>query len=144
MFNLYDNIFIGNMKDVMNLKSENPNKISTVIYLGQVIPVQICFVKSPMCVHIPTKDGKNGPKKIKKIIYVIGALNLNGDKILIACRAGMSRSVIISTAIYAIKQKIPFDKAYQYIKTLYPQSLPESHFYEETKKVVEELSKCSI
>lgn len=142
MQNLFDNIFIGDMKDIMSQEIENT--INTIIYLGQVIPIKTCYQKNPMCVHIPTKDGKNGPEKIKKIIYVIGALNLNGDKLLIACRAGMSRSVIISTAIYAIKQKIPFDKAYKYIEKIYPQSLPESHFYEETKKVVEELSKCSI
>lgn len=133
-------LFQGNMEDA--LRNTCNSNVDIIIYLGQEIPTRLCFNCEPTCIHIPTNDGENKLSKLRDIVFLSYILSNNGKKILIACRAGISRSVLLTTSVFALHQKINFDEAYKQIKEKIPQSQPELHLLQEMKQVTEELLCC--
>lgn len=140
MQQIMNNLYIGDIQDALNTCSKQEKII--IVSLVQDIPLKLCFNSIPSIIHIPLFDGKNELIKIKTALQVICTLLEKNNKVLIACRAGLSRSVIITTAVYALQNKISFDEAYNYINKVYPQNFPEQELFQQTKKVTEELM-CS-
>lgn len=133
-------LFQGNMEDA--LQNLNNTKIDIIIYLGQQIPLKLCFNCQSTLIHIPLNDGKNSLSKLRNLLFLTYIISTNDKTILIACRAGISRSILLTTSIYALQKKIDFDKAYQQIKEQIPQSFPELHLLQEMKQITEELTCC--
>ena len=139
MQQITDTIYLGDVNDALIAScSEN---FDIIIYLGQEIPTKLCFNCKPTCIHLPLIDGKNGQTKLRKVLFLTYMASLD-NRLLISCRAGLSRSVLITTAVYALAQKISFEKAYQHIKKLRPQSFPELNLFQEVKQTTEELACC--
>jgi protein-tyrosine phosphatase len=134
-------LYQGDVQDA--LVNSCSSDIDIIIYLGQEIPQKLCFNCRPTCIHIPMNDGKNGLTKIRDIIFPIYITSLNDKKILIACRAGISRSILITASLYALTKNISFDAAYWYIKEIAPQAQPELNLLREISQITEEL-RCSI
>ena len=137
MQQITEHLYIGDMQDTLSVS--NDNSFDVLVYLGQEIPPKLCFNCTPTCLHIPIVDGENGLSKIRKVIFITYLALLNNDKILIACRAGISRSVCVTTSAYALINKMSFDEAYKYIKHVRPQSQPELHLLHDVRKITEEL-----
>ena len=55
---------------------------------------------------------------------------------------GVSRSVLFTTSLYALKNNLDFEEAYKLIKTKIPQGYPESRLFSDVQKVTEELKCC--
>ena len=140
MRKITNNLYIGNREDTLTLLTKNES-FDIIIYLGQEIPTKLCFNCKPTCIHIPLNDGKNGLSKIRNTLFLVYIASLN-KKILIACRAGISRSVSVTTAVYALTQKISFDEAYKQIKAIVPESQPELNLLKEVRQITEELKCC--
>jgi protein-tyrosine phosphatase len=139
MQQITDKLYQGDVNDaIINSSSAN---IDIIIYLGQEIPEKLCFNCAPACFHLPLNDGKTELSKLRKIIFIIYIASLD-SKILIACRAGLSRSVLVTTAIFALTNKISFDATYHHIKKLIPQSQPELNLMKEIRQITEELKCC--
>lgn len=130
-------LYIGDIHDALN--NSHDTTIDIIIYLGQEIPERLCFNCKPTCIHIPLIDGRNDPLKIKNVILITRSAIKNGNTILIACLGGISRSVLITTAVYALTNNICFDAAYWHIKEIVPQSQPELNLMQEICQVTEEL-----
>jgi len=131
-------LYLGNQDDALYQTNGN---FDIIFYLGQESPTKLCFNCKPTCIHIPLNDGKNGLSKIRNILFTIYVASME-KKVLVACRAGISRSVSIVTAIYALTQKVDFDEAYKYVKTKAPQSQPELNLLKEVRQITEELKCC--
>ena len=139
MQQITDKLYQGDIKDALaNTQSSN---IDVIVYLGQELPTQLCFNCKIACFHLPIVDGKNGLTKIRKAIFIIYIASLD-NKLLIACRGGISRSVLITSSIYALQNNISFDSAYWHIKELAPQAQPELNLFREIQQITEELRLC--
>lgn len=134
-------LYQGDMQDA--LRSSSKSNIDVIIYLGQEIPLQLCFNCAHAVIHMPMNDGKNDLSKLRNIIFLTYIISSDNKKILIACRAGISRSILITSSLFALQNKMGFDEAYENIKKLVPQSLPELHLFQEIKQITEEMS-CYI
>lgn len=133
-------LFQGDMEDA--LRSCHESNIDVIIYLGQEIPSRLCFNCVPTCIHIPLNDGSNPLPKIRNAVFLMYILSNDNKKILVACRMGVSRSVLFATSIYALQTKTDFKIAYKEIKKRVPQGYPEYHLFNEVEKVTEELRCC--
>ena len=139
MQQITDKLYQGDIKDALaNTQSSN---IDVIVYLGQELPTQLCFNCKSLCLHLPLIDGKNELTKIRKVIFIIYIASID-NKLLIACRGGISRSVLITSSIYALQNNISFDSAYWHIKELVPQAQPELNLFREIQQITEELRLC--
>ena len=139
MQQITDKLYQGDIKDALaNTQSSN---IDVIVYLGQELPTQLCFNCKSLCLHLPLVDGKNDLSKIRKAIFIIYLTSLN-NKLLVACRGGISRSILIVSSIYALQNNISFDSAYWHIKELAPQAQPELNLLREIQQITEELRRC--
>ena len=132
-------LFIGDMQDAMAATSSN---FDVLIYLGQEIPMQLCFNCEPVCLHFPLIDGANGLTKIRHTVLLAYITLLSGNKTLVACRAGISRSVCLTASMYALSQRISFDEAYKHVKHVRPQAQPELNLLNEFRKTTGEVLCC--
>jgi protein-tyrosine phosphatase len=139
MQQITEKLYQGDINDAV-INSNNTN-IDIIIYLGQEIPEKLCFNCTPACFHLPLNDGKNKLPKLRKIIFATYIASLE-NKLLITCRAGLSRSVLVATSIFALTNNISFDKAYWHIKEILPQSNPELNLFREIQQTTEELRCC--
>lgn len=135
-----EKLFIGDMQDA--LRSSQQPDINIIIYLGQEIPKQLCFNCMPVCIHLPMNDGRNGLNRIRKILFTAYISTTFGEKVLVACRAGISRSVLVTSALYSMHKNIPFPEAYRYIKLIRQQSQPELNLFREIEQISEEIRCC--
>ena len=139
MQQITDKLYQGDIKDALaNTQSSN---IDVIVYLGLELPTQLCFNCKSLCLHLPLIDGKNDLSKIRKAIFIIYLTSLN-NKLLVACRGGISRSILITTSLYALTNNISFDSAYWHIKELAPQAQPELNLFREIQQITEELRLC--
>lgn len=140
MHQITPKLFQGDVEDA--LRSSYRGGVDTIIYLGQEIPRKLCFNCIPTCVHIPLSDGKNPLPKIRTALFIMYILSNDNKRILIACRMGVSRSVLFTTSLFALQNGLDFKEAYKLIKTKIPQGYPESHLFNDVQKVTEELKCC--
>lgn len=140
MQQITNKLHVGNVEDA--LQTSCNGDFDVIVYLGQEAPQKLFFNCTPLCVHIPLNDGQNGLFKIRKAIFTIYILSLDCKKILISCRAGISRSVSIATAIYALTRKAYFEESYNLIREKVPQAQPKLNLLKEVKQVTEELKCC--
>lgn len=144
MQHIADNLYLGNLEDVISWAKNPKLEPNIIIYLGQRMPNGLCYNCHPTLIHIPLKDGKNGYSKIVDTIQIVYSIVKSYKiNIMIACRAGLSRSAIITASIFALIRKIDFDKAHEFVKLKCPQILPEQNLLVEAEYVVRRI-KCSL
>ena len=106
---IFGNLYHGNMQDVIEVLKTK--EVDVIVYLGQGLPKGIAYRSSLPIVHVPLNDGENIGLKIDLVLLNIAYLELD-DKVLVACRAGLSRSVVICAAYLYIYQKENFPESY--------------------------------
>lgn len=129
MSKITDNLYLGDIDDarnckvnfILNLSGENVNNR----HGGYVI-------------DIPMEDDEKFPIKnyfdetYRLINYIVNVLH---KKLLVNCRAGVSRSVTIVTNYIMRKYNISLDNALKYIKNKRPIADPNSGFINQLEKV---------
>jgi len=142
MQKIKDKLYQGNLEDTIAWVDNPKHEQNIIIYLGQTIPNGLCHNCYPTFIHIPIRDGENTPSRVLNTILITHSIieNYKG-KILIACRAGLSRSIIITISIYSLLEEISFDKAYKHVKKKCSNILPEQNLLREAKQVVDEINK---
>lgn len=109
MIKVFENLYQGNLEDVKQcLKNKN---VDFIVYLGQGLNKSVTFKSKLPIIHIPLNDGENNDEKIDMTLLNI-ALIETYNKVLVACRQGVSRSVAICAAYLYIYKKGNFPKNY--------------------------------
>lgn len=136
-------LFLGNVNDALFWAKNHEPEPSIIFYLGQIVPDELCRSKNLTLVHLPLVDGVNNSHKILNIVGTIYHLTTHHtDSVLIACRAGLSRSVAVTTAVYALTENVSFDEAFDHMKSVCKDCLPEQSLLRQVRKVMEELRCC--
>ena len=135
---IFGKLYQGNMEDVIKvLKSK---EVDVIVYLGQGLSKGIAFKSSLPIVHVPLNDGENMSFKIDLALLNIAYLELD-DKVLVACRAGISRSVTICAAYLHIyrSEDFPgsFDDCLKRVQEITKNKVPQSQdLIDSVKKAV--------
>ena len=96
-------ILQGDQKEAIRVSTTH--EVDTIVYLGQIIPKPICHSDIPV-IHFPLKDHANSFEKYNLLFSILTKLN---GTVLISCRMGISRSVIVSAILRQILRKETFD-----------------------------------
>jgi hypothetical protein len=92
---IWERLYLGSLKDAVQLARSNPRRIATVITL--------CREKAPRApkiiyIHIPIPDAVPiSSQKFEDIMYAI-AIGVRRGSVLVHCREGMNRSPILIAA----------------------------------------------
>lgn len=135
MIKITDNIFQGDMTSA--IKASFGGVVDSIVYLGQEIPEELSHRSKIPVIHILMNDGECHEDLINLAFHNIYYFTYG--KVLVACRAGISRSPAILIGYFAVYElpKINWDKAFKFIKKKIPQAHPEPHLLEAVKKVTE-------
>ncbi len=133
MRKVFGGIYQGDLEDAITFGKENrPHTV--IVYLGQELVNRLRYDCLAPLVHIPLRDGgDNGKDKLRTAVDIIAYLVESGrmmssveKNILVACRAGISRSPAILVGC-GLRWKMPFEESYNHVKTLIPHMNPEPH-----------------
>ena len=131
MNKITETVYQGNVKDAF--EASKTKSVDAIIYLGQLIPEELSYSKLPI-VHIPMNDGHNSKEKLElaltSIIFMAQDL-----VILIACRAGLSRSVALTIGYLMSYKGMSYGEAYLLVKKKIPKALPELTLMKGVRKV---------
>jgi protein-tyrosine phosphatase len=93
---IWERLFLGELKDAQQLARSNPQRINTVISLCREQAVN--QAAKITYIHIPIPDSRPiSAQKFEDIMFAI-AIGVRRGKLLVHCRAGMSRSPILIAA----------------------------------------------
>lgn len=129
MIEIQPNLFQGDRDDAIRC-SQNKS-VDVIIYLGQEMNEYKLMYRSKIpVIHIPLNDGHNPQSRLEYVMLNI-AYAVVDDKVLLACRLGISRSPAL-TVLYLTKHK-SFDDAYNFVKKKIPHMQIEPHLYKAIK-----------
>ena len=96
MTKIWERLYLGSLKDAVQLASSNPRHIATVISLcrEKVVPraAKIIYMQIPIADAVPISA-----QKLEDILYAI-ALGVRRGSVLVHCREGINRSPILIAA----------------------------------------------
>ena len=131
---ILSNLWQGDREAALTLVDKG---VDYVVYIGQELPYKLGFRSKVPVVHIPIRDGVDDPKRWK-LLYVI-LNNLKESKVLVSCRAGMSRSPMV-ILYYLLESRCfkEYDEAYNFVKEKVPIFQPERNMEKMVKKMLKE------
>jgi len=102
--------------------------VDYIVYLGQELPHELAFESKIPVVHIPLKDGLGSIDAWRLACDIID--KCLQKKVLVACRAGISRSPMMIVCYLLKKQRKPnFNKVFKYVSNLIPEIHPEPNMF---------------
>jgi len=139
---VWSNLFQGDWQGAVYV-SRNPEtprgKIDWIIYVGQELPRELSHDSKVPVIHIPMKDGREDEKKIMMALSVINAVRLSEENVLVACRAGISRSPVLCAAYLSWIYGKPLEICLDHVK-LHNQSVqPDPQFIRSVHETLESL-----
>ncbi len=120
MNKIRDWLYVGKYVHTANLNLLKRANISAMLQLAE-------HVKQPQVdtLYLPVDDGVALPDgALKKGVSFIRAHKLLGNVVLVACGAGISRSVTFAMAAMIEEEKLTFADAYREIFAVHPDAMP--------------------
>jgi len=131
------NVFQGDSTDADSVANGKNDYCNAVLFLGLQLPPYLQNTKN-VVVHVPMRDESeiNSPDKFFMALEILYLMIDDRDcKVLIACDAGMSRSVLLSL-LFLISLDYTWDEAELMIKQLCPQSDIEASLFNQMREAV--------
>lgn len=112
MNRIKDWLYVGNYQDSINLSQLNKAGVRVVLQLAQRLP------KSDLRhLYLPLEDGQYIPTpKLEEALDFLATQRADGEKVLIACGAGVSRAAVISMAALHEFEGMGFLEAYSLLR----------------------------
>lgn len=123
MSEVYNRLFVGGYVQAAKLARNNPQDIRAVLDVSTEPPYD--EAKDIVYAHIPFDDGGAIPEQkfwaCMKFLYDHYS---KGEKCMVHCAAGMSRSVTIATSFLCYAHIMSFEDALRYVKMRRPIANP--------------------
>lgn len=120
MWQITDNLFVGRYRDTVNLTLLRAHSIDAMLQLAERIEQPGIEV-----LYLDVEDGEPLPaEKLCQGVSFMQAHLAAGRRVLIACGAGMSRSVAFAIAVLHEEEGISLLDAYHDIHRNHPDALP--------------------
>lgn len=120
MYKIRDWLYVGKYAHTTNLNLLQRANLNAMLQLAE-------YVKQPKLdiFYLPVDDGKSLPEgSLKKGVNFIRAHKLLGNSVLVACGAGISRSVTFAMAALIEEEALSFADAYREIYAVHPDAMP--------------------
>jgi protein-tyrosine phosphatase len=126
-------LYIGKYRETANIDTLIAYRISAMLQLAD--KVEQIGIPS---LYIPVEDGEPLPAdQLRQGVDFVRAQKAVGKTVLVACGAGISRSVTFSIA--ALKEEnLGLPQAYQQILELHPEALPHPALWESLRTYYDE------
>ena len=119
-------LYVGKYRDTLDYDLLAANKIGAMLQLAEA-------VRQPgiISLYVPTEDGVPLPESLLRrgVNFVLGEKR-RGQVVLIACGAGMSRSVAYAVAVLKEEEDLSLLEALRVIKSHHPDSMPHPALWE--------------
>ncbi len=119
-------LWIGDYHDSSNRAALAAHGIGTLLHL-------VANVRHPavVTVYLPVKDAALlAADRLEAGIAAVHEAHERGEKLLIACGAGISRSATFATAALWAIEGLPLRDAFAAVKAAHPQALPHPALWE--------------
>ena len=91
MYEVIKNLFQGNIEDAIEASASR--SVDWIVYLGSDLPEKLGFSSSIPVIHVPLRDNEQDERKFEIVSKIMSLIK--SQKILVACRQGISRSPMI-------------------------------------------------
>ena len=119
-------LFIGSYRDTRNLAYLQLRSIAAMLQLAEQ-------VEQPdvITLYLPVEDlAPISKAHIRQGLDFIKAQKANGNRILVACGAGMNRSSAFSAAALKEEESLTLFEAFKEVKRCHPESMPHQPVWE--------------
>jgi protein-tyrosine phosphatase len=119
-------LYIGKYRDTLDKRYLDFKSIKAMLQLAELVEQ-----KGINSLFLPVADlGPTSPALIKQGVEFILAEKEKGNKVLVACGAGMNRSTAFCMAALKEVEKLSLLDAYKEVKRKHPESLPHEPVWE--------------
>jgi protein-tyrosine phosphatase len=121
MYQIREWLYVGNIGDTLNLPALREASIGAMLQLYEAIEqpgVDTLFIQLEEGVPIDTDD-------LEQALGFIAGQRAQQQRVLVACGAGISRSVVIATAALKEAEGGSLFDAYNQIRQRHPAALPD-------------------
>jgi len=120
MWQITDNLYVGRYRDTVNLTLLQAYNIDAMLQLAERIEQPGIEV-----LYLDVEDGEPLPaEKLRQGVAFVRDQLAAGRRVLIACGAGISRSVTFATAVLREEGGISLLDAFHDIHSIHPDALP--------------------
>ncbi|TEU14240.1 MAG: hypothetical protein E3J21_16440 [Anaerolineales bacterium] len=120
MWQITDNLYVGRYRDTVNLTLLQAHNIDAMLQLAERIEQPGIEV-----LYLDVEDGEPLPlEKLRQGVSFVRDQLAAGRRVLIACGAGISRSVTFAIAVLHEEEGISLLDAYYDIHSIHPDALP--------------------
>jgi len=120
MWQITDNLYVGRYRDTVNLTLLRAHNIDAMLQLAERIEQPGIEV-----LYLDVEDGEPLPaEKLCQGVSFVQDHLAAGRRVLIACGAGLSRSVAFAIAVLHEKEGISLLDAFNSIHSIHPDALP--------------------
>jgi len=120
MWQITDNLWVGRYRDTVNLTLLRAHSIDAMLQLAERIEQPGIEVS-----YLDVEDGEPLPaEKLRQGVSFVRDQLAAGRCVLIACGAGMSRSVTFAVAVLHEEKGIPLLDAFHDIHSVHPDAFP--------------------
>jgi predicted protein tyrosine phosphatase len=119
-------LYVGKYRETKNTHLLTANNIDTVLQLAE--PVEYSHINS---LYLPVEDGVPLPDHLLQqgVAFVLNAKR-QGQRVLIACGAGISRSVVFAVAVLKEAENLGLLEALRIVHAHHPEALPHPALWE--------------
>jgi protein-tyrosine phosphatase len=126
MYKIRPWLFIGNYRETNNRILLSSYDIGAMLQLADHVPQP-----GVASLYVAVEDGQAlPPDKLRQGVDFVRARKAEGKKVLVACGAGISRSVTFTIAVLREEEGLGLVEAYGQIIQIHPGAMPHSQLWE--------------
>lgn len=136
-------LFVGNARDARSLEVIGSNQITVLVDLAAE-DVPASAFRDTVTIRVPLRDdGENRSDRLEFVIRAVLHLLTGGERILVACSAGQSRSPLIAAAALCLWCNVSLDDEVRRATSVHPTDVSPA-FYSQVQTITAKLRSGSF